>query len=46
MMEMILVIAMVIRSFRFRPAPGVQVEPWPVLSLRPRDGVPMILEPA
>jgi cytochrome P450 len=46
MMEMTLVIAMVVRSFRFRIAPGTHVEPRPMLSLRPRDGLPMILESA
>jgi cytochrome P450 len=45
MMEMTLVIAMVIQAFRFRIAPGARVEPRPMLSLRPRDGLPMLLEP-
>ncbi len=46
MMEMTLVIAMVIQSFRFRTAPGARVQPRPMLSLRPCYGLPMILEPA
>jgi cytochrome P450 len=45
MMEMVLATAMIARAFRVRPAPGPAPEPWPVLSLRPRDGVPVILEP-
>ncbi len=46
MMEMTLVIAMLVQSFGFRLAPGARVEPRPMLSLRPRDGLPMIVEPA
>ena len=46
MMEMTLVISMLVQSFRFRLAPGARVEPRPMLSLRPRDGLSMILEPA
>lgn len=45
MMEMVLATAMIARAFRFRPAPGACPEPRPMLSLRPRDGVPVILEP-
>jgi cytochrome P450 len=46
MMEMTLVISMLVQSFRLRLAPGARVEPRPMLSLRPRDGLPMIVEPA
>jgi cytochrome P450 len=46
MMEMILTIAMLAKAFRFQLAPGARVEPWPVLSLRPGGGVPVILRPA
>jgi cytochrome P450 len=45
MMEAILVVAMLVQSFEFRLAPGVCVEPKPRLSLRPADGLPMIIEP-
>ncbi len=46
MMELTLVISMLVQSFRFRLAPGARVEPRPMLSLRPRDGLSMILGPA
>jgi cytochrome P450 len=43
LMEITLAIAMLAQSFRLRLAPGTRVEPRPTLSLRPRDGVPMII---
>ena len=43
MMEMILAVAMLAQAFRFQLAPGARVEPRPMLSLRPRGGVPVIL---
>jgi cytochrome P450 len=46
MMEMTLVVAMLAQSFRLQLAPGAHVEVQPVLSLRPRGGVPMIIRPA
>jgi cytochrome P450 len=45
MMEATLIVAMIAQSFRLRLAPGARVEPRPVLSLRPRGGLPMIVEP-
>jgi len=41
MMEAIPVVAMLAQSYRLRLAPGAVVEPGPVLSLRPRFGMPM-----
>ncbi len=35
--------AMLAPSFRLRLVPGARVEPRPMLSLRPRDGLPMTL---
>ena len=45
MMEVTLVLAMIAQSFRFQLAPGACIEPKPMVTLRPRDGVPMILRP-
>ncbi len=44
MMEATLAVAMVLQVFRLRLAPGAVVEPKPLVTLRPRAGVPMILE--
>ncbi|HEY2156869.1 MAG TPA: cytochrome P450 [Isosphaeraceae bacterium] len=44
MMEATLAVAMVAQAFRLRLAPGAVVEPRPMLTLRPRGGIPMILE--
>ena len=44
LMEITLVVAMLVQSFRFRPAPGFHVEPQPLLSLRPRGGLSLILQ--
>jgi cytochrome P450 len=46
MMETTLVVAMLAQSFRLRLAPGTQVKPKPMLSLRPKNGLPMIIQPA
>jgi cytochrome P450 len=43
MMEMVLALAMIARAFRFDLAPGARVEPRAMYTLRPRDGVPVIL---
>jgi cytochrome P450 len=43
LMEATLVVAMLVQSFRLRLAPGARVEPRPMLSLRPRDGLPMTI---
>ena len=45
-MEATLVVAMIAQSFRLRLAPGASVEPKPMLTLRPRDGLPMTIHPA
>jgi len=45
MMEMVLALAMIARAFRFDLAPGARVEPRAMITLRPRDGVPVILRP-
>lgn len=39
-------IAAVVRSFRLTLLPGAVVEPEPVLTIRPRGGMPMRVEPA
>jgi cytochrome P450 len=44
MMEGRLILASVAQQFRFRPQPGRRVEPDPVLTLRPRGGLPMLLD--
>jgi cytochrome P450 len=46
LMEIILVVAMLVRSFRFHLAPGFHVAPQPMLSLRPRGGLSLILQSA
>jgi cytochrome P450 len=45
MMEGQIVLAMVARRFRLQSVPGHPVEPNPILTLRPRDGLMMTLEP-
>jgi cytochrome P450 len=45
MMEGQLALAMIARRFRLRPVAGHKVEPDPILTLRPRQGLPMRLEP-
>jgi len=44
MMEMMLVLATIGRQFRLELAPGQRVETYPAMSLRPRDGVKVIVE--
>jgi len=46
LMEITLVVAMLVQSFRFHLAPGFHVEPQPMLSLRPRGGLSLILQPS
>jgi cytochrome P450 len=41
LMEAQLCLAMMVRRFRFELAPGARLEMNPVVTLRPRDGVPM-----
>jgi cytochrome P450 len=44
MMEATHVIAMLAQNVRLRLTPGASLEPKPMLSLRPRDGLPMTVE--
>ena len=44
LLEITLCLAMIGQQFRFRPLPGHRVEPAPSTSLRPKDGVPVIVE--
>jgi cytochrome P450 len=39
-----LALATLAQRFRLRLAPGSRVEPWPLITLRPRYGLPMIVE--
>jgi cytochrome P450 len=41
LMEAALVLASVVRRYRLAPRPGRAVEPFPSITLRPRDGMPM-----
>jgi len=43
MMELVLVLATVVRRWHFVLVPGARVEPKPSITLRPRDGVPMVM---
>lgn len=45
MMEMVLLLAQVLRCYRLRTVPGWKVEEEPLVALRPRGGVPMHLDP-
>ena len=45
LLEMPIVLASVVQRFRLRLAPGAVVEEEPLVTLRPRHGMPMILEP-
>lgn len=45
MMEMTLIVARLAQSFTLRLVPGTRVEPKPMLSLRPRFGLPMFVHP-
>jgi cytochrome P450 len=45
LMEAGLVVATLASRFRFRLAPGVNVVPEPLVTLRPKSGIPMIVEP-
>ena len=43
MTEAILILATIMRSYRFQPDPGQEVAPLPSLTLRPRHGVSLIV---
>jgi len=45
MMEGQLVLAMLAQQFSLQGVAGHRVEPHPILTLRPRDGLPMLLHP-
>ena len=45
MMEARLIVPMVIQAFHLELAPGHVVEPLPGITLRPRNGLPMIVQP-
>jgi cytochrome P450 len=45
MMEAQIILAMTARRFRLRAVPGHPVEPYPILTLRPRHGLRMTVEP-
>lgn len=42
--EAVLVLAMITQRYRLTLAPGHSVEPEPLITLRPRDGLPMLIE--
>lgn len=42
--EAVLILAEVCRSFSFAPVPGFELVLWPNITLRPRDGVPLIVK--
>jgi cytochrome P450 len=42
--EAILVLATLVPRFHFTLQPGAQVTPWPTITLRPRPGVPVVVE--
>jgi len=44
LMEAHLAVAMLAQRYRLRLAPGRTVEPWPLITLRPRHGMPMFVE--
>ena len=44
MIEAHLIVATLARRYRLRLAPGHPVEPWPLITLRPRYGVKMVIE--
>lgn len=44
MLQMQLVVAMIAQRYRIRDEPGHEVELWPVITLRPRNGVPIRIE--
>jgi cytochrome P450 len=45
MIEAQLTVATLAQIYRLRLAPGHRVEPWPLITLRPRFGMPMVIEP-
>jgi cytochrome P450 len=45
LMEATLIVAAVLQHFRVRALPGHTVEPEPLVTLRPKGGLPMLVEP-
>jgi cytochrome P450 len=45
LMEATLITASVLQRFRLRSVPGHSVEPEPLATLRPKGGLPMLVEP-
>ncbi len=46
LMEAQLILAMIAQTYRLRLVPGQTIEPEPIITLRPRRGISMTLEPA
>jgi len=44
LMEAQLIVATLAQRFRLRLVPGHRVEPWPLITLRPRYGMPMFID--
>ena len=44
LIEAHLVVATLAQRYRLRLVPGHRVEPWPLITLRPRFGMPMVIE--
>jgi cytochrome P450 len=44
LIEAQLVLATLAQSYRLQLAPGHRIEPWPLITLRPRFGMPMTIE--
>jgi cytochrome P450 len=45
LIEAQLTVATIAQTWRLRLVPGHRVEPWPLITLRPRFGMPMVIEP-
>jgi cytochrome P450 len=45
LMEAHLIVATLAQRYRLRLVPGHRVEAWPLITLRPRFGMPMFIEP-
>jgi len=45
MIETVVIVATLVRAFRFRPVPGHKPRPAPRISLRPHGGMPLLIEP-
>lgn len=43
LIEAVLVLATIAQRYRFRMAPGQPITPWPTVTLRPREGLPVEL---